>query len=114
MTTPLITASPTDRVSVIARKMAKGRIRKMPVLEDGKLVGIVADVDILSISSEMNSILAELVEMSVERETMELESERLGQGLCEKCGSFSNDLVLRAGLMVCETCKEELELEGEE
>jgi CBS domain-containing protein len=114
MTTPLITASPNDQVSVIARKMSKGRIRKMPVVDDGKLVGIVADVDILSISSEMNSILAELVEMSVERETMELEGESLGQGLCEKCGSFSNYLVLKGGLMVCETCKDELELEGEE
>ncbi len=114
MTTPLITASPNDRVSIIARKMSKGRIRKIPVLEAGKLVGIVADVDILSISSEMSSILAELVEMSVERENMTLEGESLGQGLCEKCGSFSNYLVLKGGLMVCETCKEELELEGEE
>ena len=46
MTTPLVTASPTDRLSSIAKKMAKGRIRKIPVIEDGKLVGIVADVDI--------------------------------------------------------------------
>jgi CBS domain-containing protein len=111
MTTPLVTASPNDRLSNIAKKMAKERIRKIPVIEDGQLVGIVADIDILSVSSEMNSILAELVEMNVERETLEMEGESAGQGICEKCGSFSHYLVMKDGLMVCESCKEELEME---
>jgi CBS domain-containing protein len=115
MTTPLITASPNDRLSNIAKKMATERIRKIPVIEDGKLVGIVADVDILSVSSEMNSILAELIEMNVERETLgrESEGERIGQGICEKCGSFSHYLEMKGGLMVCESCKEEMEMELE-
>jgi len=114
MTTPLITASPSDRLSDIAKKMARERIRKIPVIENGKLVGIVADVDIISVSSEMNSILAELIEMNVDRETVEIESEgeSVGQGICEKCGSFSHYLEMKAGLMVCESCKEELEMEG--
>jgi CBS domain-containing protein len=115
MTTPLITASPNDRLSNIAKKMATEKIRKIPVIEDGKLVGIVADVDILSVSSEMNSILAELIEMNVEREILGTgsEGEGIGQGICEKCGSFSNDLVMKDGLMMCETCKEEMEMELE-
>ena len=112
MTSPLVTASPDDRVSKIAKKMAKGRIRKIPVIEDGKLVGIVADVDILSVSSEMNSILAELIEMHVDREALNVEEgEGAGQGICEKCGTFSHYLEMKDGLMVCETCKDELEME---
>ena len=113
MTTPLITASSNDRLSDIAKKMATERIRKIPVIEDEKLVGIVADVDILAVSSEMNSILAELIEMNVEREILGTgsEGEGMGQGICEKCASFSNDLVMKGGLMVCETCKEEMEME---
>ncbi|MHC1599564.1 MAG: CBS domain-containing protein [Candidatus Methanospirareceae archaeon] len=114
MTTPLVTASPNDRLSDIAKKMARERIRKIPVVDDGKLVGIVADVDILSVSSEMNSILAELIEMNVERETLHVEGESVGQGICEKCGCFSHYLVMKDGLMVCESCKEELEMAGEE
>jgi len=115
MTAPLITASPNDRLSNIAKKMAMERIRKIPVIEDGKLVGIVADVDILSVSSEMNSILEDLIEMNVEREILGTgsEGEGMGQGICEKCGSFSNDLEIKHGLMVCESCKEEMEIEGE-
>lgn len=115
MTTPLIAASPDDRLSDTVKKMASEKIRKLPILEDGKLVGIVADVDILSVSSQMNSILAELIEMHVEREILESgsEGEGVGQGICEKCGSFSHYVVMKDGLMVCETCKEELETEGE-
>jgi CBS domain-containing protein len=113
MTYPLVIATPNDRLSVIAKRMAKERIRKMPVVEDGKLVGIVADVDILNVSSEMTSILSELLEMNLEREPFEFEGESVSQGICEKCGSFSHYLVLKGGLLVCETCKEELELEGE-
>ena len=114
MTTPLITASPDDSLSDIAKMMARERIRKIPVIEDCKLVGIVADIDIIAVSSEMNSILAELIEMNVERDIVEIESEveSIGQGICEKCGSFSYYLEMRAGFMVCESCKEELEMEG--
>ena len=113
MTTPLVTASPTDHLSYIAKKMAAERIRKIPIIDDGKLVGIVADVDILSVSSEMNTILAELIEMNVEREIQETvgEGEGMGQGICEKCGGFSHYLELNDGLMVCETCKEEMDIE---
>jgi CBS domain-containing protein len=109
MTTPLITASPNDSLMDTAKKMAKEKIRKLPIIEDGKLVGIVADIDIISISSEMNSILSDLLEMNVEREVMEVEKEGIGQGICEKCGSFSNDLEMKNGLMVCESCREEME-----
>ena len=109
MTTPLITASPNESLMDTAKKMAKEKIRKLPIIEDGKLVGIVADIDIISISSEMNSILSELLEMNVEREVIEVEKEEMGQGICEKCGSFSNDLEMKDGLMVCESCREEME-----
>jgi CBS domain-containing protein len=114
MTTPLITASPDDRLSDIAKLMARARIRKIPVMGDGKLVGIVTDVDIISASSEMNSIMAELAEMDVERESLDGEGERVGQGICEKCGCFSHYLEMKDGLMICEGCNEELEMESED
>ena len=115
MTTPIITASSNDRLFDIAKKMATKRIRKIPVIDNGELVGIVADVDIMSVSSEMNSILEELLEMNVEREPLEIEGEgeRMGQGICEKCGSFSYYLEMEGGLKVCESCKEEMEMEAE-
>lgn len=113
MTTPLVAASPEDHLSEIVKKMAAEKIRKLPIIEDGKLVGIVADVDILSVSSEMNTILADLIEMHVERDILvtENEGEEVEQGICEKCGCFSNDLRVKSGRMVCETCSEEMDIE---
>jgi len=114
MTTPLIIASPDDSLSDIAKMMARERIRRIPILGDGKLVGIVTDIDILSASSEMNSIMSELAERDMERELVDEEGEGLGQGICEKCGCFSHYLELKDGLMICEGCNEELELETED
>ena len=112
MTAPIITASSNDRLSDIVKKMARGKIRKLPVIENGKLVGIVADVDILSVSSQMNSILADLIEMQVERDIMGIEEdEGMEQGICEKCGTFSNYLEMKDGLMLCDSCKDELDTE---
>lgn len=115
MTTPLITASTNDRLSDIARKMAAARIRRIPVIDSGELVGVVADVTVISISSEMNSIMAELIEINAGRETFGIESgdDGMGQGICEKCGSFSYFVEIHGGLMVCESCKEEMEMEAE-
>lgn len=117
MTTPLITASTNDRLSEIARKMAAARIRRIPVIDSGELVGVVADVTVISVSSEMNSIMAELIEINAGRETFGIESEDdgrgMGQGICEKCGSFSYFVEIHGGLMVCESCKEEMEMEME-
>lgn len=112
MTTPLITASTNDRLSDIAKKMATERIKRIPVIDGGELVGIVADVNVISVSSEMNSILAEVIEINVRGETIGIESE-MGQGICEKCGTFSYYMEMIGGLMVCESCKEEMEMEAE-
>lgn len=111
MTTPLITASANDRLSDIAKKMATERIRKIPIIDGGELVGIVADVNVMSVSSEMNSILTELMEINMGRETLGIESENegMGEGVCEKCGSFSYYMEMKGGLMICENCKEEME-----
>ncbi|MHC1635729.1 MAG: CBS domain-containing protein [Candidatus Methanospirareceae archaeon] len=107
MASPLITVDPNESIFEVARKMAEKRIKRMPVVENGKLVGIVADVDIISVSLEMNSILSELIEMNIEREMEEgLLEEDFSQGICEKCGSFSNNLEDKDGLLLCESCKE--------
>jgi CBS domain-containing protein len=45
MKTELVTATPTDNVFALIRNMAK-QIRHVPVVEDGKLVGILSDHDV--------------------------------------------------------------------
>jgi CBS domain-containing protein len=47
MTTPVITGLPNDDAFSIAHKMTERRFRHMPILEEGKLVGIVSLGDIM-------------------------------------------------------------------
>jgi CBS domain-containing protein len=48
MTTTVVTCSGDDAVDAIARTMTERRIRHMPVLDDGTLVGVVSIGDVVS------------------------------------------------------------------
>jgi len=47
MTKDVITCSPNDDVSSVATTMTRRRIRHIPVLHDGKLIGVVSIGDVL-------------------------------------------------------------------
>jgi nucleotide-binding universal stress UspA family protein/predicted transcriptional regulator len=46
MTVNPVTAAPTDKLSTVRAKMAEGEFRCVPVLDNGKLVGMVTDRDL--------------------------------------------------------------------
>ena len=50
------------------------------------------------------TILADLIEMNREQ-SMPMAPEPEG-GICEYCGTFSNDLRLSNGMMMCESCRD--------
>jgi CBS domain-containing protein len=47
MNTPVLTASPDNDVRAAARAMVELRVKRLPVVEDGRLVGIVSRPDVL-------------------------------------------------------------------
>ncbi len=47
MTTDVVLVSPTDSATDVARLMIEKRINRIPVVEDGKLVGIVTRGDLI-------------------------------------------------------------------
>jgi CBS domain-containing protein len=47
MSSPVITATPDEEVVFIFRRMSERQIRRLPVTEDGRLVGIVTERDLL-------------------------------------------------------------------
>ena len=58
MSTDLVTVGPDDDVSVAAREMLEGRIGRLPVVEDGWLVGIVARRDVLRVLVRPDNAIA--------------------------------------------------------
>ena len=46
-TTKIISASPEEHVDEVARTLGKKKIKKLPVIEDGKLVGVISRHNII-------------------------------------------------------------------
>ncbi len=62
MTRNLVTATQQDTVQDIMTRMTEGRFRHMPVVEDGKLVGIVTLGDVVK---------AQLAELAMEKDALQ-------------------------------------------
>jgi CBS domain-containing protein len=61
-TKKLVTVSPDERVEVAAKIMSDAGVKKLPVLERGKLVGIVTQSDIVGSSFSLVTSLKEMVQ----------------------------------------------------
>lgn len=62
MTTKLVTCTRADKADVVLQKMTDGRFRHMPVVEDGKLLGLITLGDVVK---------ARLSELSMEKEALQ-------------------------------------------
>jgi CBS domain-containing protein len=60
----LLTCSPDDDVSVVMARMKEGQVRRIPVVENDRVVGIVAQADLAVRADESQS---EEVERTIER-----------------------------------------------
>jgi CBS domain-containing protein len=58
----LVSVPPGERVEVAAKKMSEAGIKKLPVMEDGKLVGILTQTDIVNSSFALVTSLKEMVQ----------------------------------------------------
>jgi len=61
MSQPLITIKPDESLSSAAQKMLEKDIRRLPVVENDKLVGIITDADMVSFASSVTDTLTELM-----------------------------------------------------
>jgi CBS domain-containing protein len=61
MTSPVLTINETASIEEAAKLMAKKKIKKLPVMNNGKLIGIVSFTDIVFKVPTLLSVLEELV-----------------------------------------------------
>jgi CBS domain-containing protein len=104
MSQPLITTKSSDDINDAVLMMAQKKIRRLPVIDDGALVGIITDADVIQASSEINQILDNLIQMN--RETvLDRRDVIVTQGECEECEEFSEDLRQEEGRLRCPRCR---------
>jgi signal-transduction protein with cAMP-binding, CBS, and nucleotidyltransferase domain len=106
MKSPLVTAHSNETVLDASRKMKRNNVKRLPVIDQGKLVGVITLSDIARTSPEMVELLEYKLKM---RESEPKIKERSTSGICESCGIYSDDLRDTDDEWLCETCREELE-----
>ena len=105
MSKPPITISPDATIEEAVRLMGKHKIRRLPVVDKGKLVGMVTEKDIMQSSPLLLDIIEEWAEIVRERLSYRGAGKTMA-GKCEECGMLSSRLVDVNGRLLCESCAE--------
>ena len=111
MSSPLVTISPKESVSDAARKMALMRLRRLPVVSEGRLIGVLTENDVLRLSPSLIELTREWSRLVAEGGMAP--SHLMTEGYCENCGAYSNQLVEHNRELVCLDCREQLKSAGD-
>ncbi|MCD6476550.1 MAG: CBS domain-containing protein [Candidatus Aenigmarchaeota archaeon] len=106
MSLNVVSVEPDADLTDAAKTMTKYGFERLPVIKDGKLVGIISDREIAKISPSLIEILRERLMLEEDQGPEDEHIDRTS-GICELCGNFYEDLQQIDGKWVCETCKEE-------
>jgi len=101
MTKPAVTVEPSVNVTEAARKMREVKIRRLIVVESGKLKGIVTSNDIVDITPALIDVIAEKSQISPVPKIKEAEEL---SGYCDRCGSWADELKSHDGQFICDEC----------
>ena len=107
MSKPVIIVSPDDSIIDAVRKMKKSNIHRLPVVSNGKVVGVISLTDIAHTSPEMLDLIE--YRLRVMKEEPFVIREETTVGICENCGNYSEKLRLKRGIWICEDCFEQEE-----
>lgn len=99
MTAPVVAIHPHEEVAEAARVMSDRKIRRLAVVEGGKLVGVITENDIIRIWPHLIEVTREYARLGLDEEVRGIE------GHCEACGVYSTALVLDRKLLVCPECR---------
>lgn len=106
MSSPLRTIEPETDITEAANRMKEYGVRRLIVMDKGKMAGIVSSRDIVSITPALIEIIMERARVA---QRLPLLTEVSSSGYCDRCRQWSDTLVKVEGRFVCEDCRIELE-----
>jgi CBS domain-containing protein len=108
MSSPVVTVSTETSLEEAARTMSKRDIRRLVVIEKGKLVGIITSREIVSVTPTLVEVISEKVKVAPVIPNRE---EAALAGYCDTCGGWSEMLSENDGKFLCEDCLAEVQAE---
>jgi len=104
----LVSISPRATLMDAAKIMAEKNVKRLPVIENDKLLGIITVSDITTISPKLFDIMIEVSHIRDEEyhPTVNSRDEEYTDGICEICGSQGRVRYIN-GKYVCDNCLEE-------
>ncbi len=107
MSKPVITIRSNASVTDAAKLMNQKKVRRLAVIEDGKLAGILTMKDILEVTPAIIDLASERTRVGGRSER-----ERPGRsglsGYCDECETWSDSLVQKDGIFLCQDCSRDL------
>jgi len=101
MSSPVVAIHPHEEVAEAARVMSDRKIRRLAVVDNGKLVGVITENDMLHFWPQLIEVTREYARLGFDEEVRKIE------GHCEACGVYSTALALDRKLLVCPDCRSE-------
>ena len=106
MSKPPSTIDAAVNVTDAATKMRQLKIRRLVVLQGGKLTGIITSNDIVDITPALLDVMAEKSQIAPVQKTKETATL---SGYCDKCGSWADEMKSQDGQFLCDDCAAEVE-----
>lgn len=118
MSTPVLTIEADRSLSDAAGKMARERIRNLVVEDQGEIVGVVTQRDVITVAGSFQGVVrspteAAGVELEAEDNPADADAyagngndEFSAQSVCEVCGSLADTLQEVNGRLVCTDCRQ--------
>src|SRR5229473_794082 len=100
MTSPVVVVHPHEEVAEAAKLMSQRKIRRLPVVQEGKLVGMITENDIIRIWPTLIEVTREF-----DRAGFETQFAKGIEGHCEACGVYSTNLMWDRNLLACPECR---------
>ena len=105
MTKPPEAIDAAVNVTDAARKMREMKIRRLVVVQGGKLKGIITSNDIVDITPALIDVMAEKSQIAP---VQKIKESAQPSGYCDTCGSWADELKSHDGQFLCDDCVSDL------
>jgi len=105
MSKPVITVQSGMSVTEAAKLMNQKKVRRLAVVESGRLTGVLTMKDILEVTPAIIDLASEKTRVGAAKPRSGLAGL---SGYCDECETWSDKLIQRDGVFLCQDCAKDL------